>query len=137
MKRRPLSVTILALGVLTLAALYLTRIFVTLQTWNFLLQYALPWAGVYLLGSGLLWSGLLFAWGLGLWRGKPAAHRLLIPLSTAYTLFWWAERLYQHWQNAPAVNHPFWLGITMLVWGWLGWLYHRPATRAFFGVLHE
>jgi hypothetical protein len=137
MKRRPLSVTILALGVLTLAALYLTRIFVTLREWTFLQHYAIPGAAEYLLVSGLGWTAILLPWGVGLWRGAGKAYRLLLPLSGIYTLSMWGERLYLHLKNAPAHNHPFWLGLTLLVWGWLGWLHNRPATRVFFGVLHE
>lgn len=135
--KRPRSVTLFTWGVLILAALYLTRIFVTLREWDFLQEYALPGTGGYLLGSGLLWSGLLFPWVVGLWRGAPVAYRLLVPLSAAYTLWMWVERLYLHWKSAPVNNHPFWLGTTLLFWGWLLWWRNRPPIKAFFGVLHE
>jgi len=135
--KRPRSVTLFTWGVLMLAALYLTRIFVTLREWDFLQEYALPGTSSYLLGSGLLWSALLFPWVVGLWRGIPAAYHLVVPLSAAYTLWMWAERLYLHWESAPATNHPFWLGTTLLFWGWLFWWRSRPPIKAFFGVLHE
>ncbi len=134
---RPFSVTILALGVLTFAALYLTRVFVTLQEWDFLRAHALPGAAWYLLGTGVLWSALFFPWGVGLWRGAARACRSALPLGTVYLAAQWSERLYLHWRNAPAYNHPFWAGASLLAWGGLWWVCSRRKTKLFFGELHE
>ncbi len=134
---RPASVTILALGVLTLAALYLTRIEAALRQWDFLQNHALPGAAWYLLGSGLVWSALFLPLGLGLWRGAPRAGRAARPAALGYALAQWGERLYLHWRNAPAVNHPFWLLVTLLGLGWVFWLFSRPGVQIFFGELHE
>ncbi|HEB65429.1 MAG TPA: hypothetical protein ENJ02_07800 [Chloroflexi bacterium] len=135
--KRPRSVTLLALGVLTLAALYLTRIVVTLRQWAFLQAHALPGAAWYLLGTGVLWSFLFVPWGIGLWIGWPPACRFTLPLGTAYLLAQWSERLYLHWRNAPVYNLPFWAGMSLAGWGILWWVCSRRHTKTFFGAIHE
>ncbi len=137
MNRRPRSVTILSLGVLILAALYLTRFAVTLREWAFLQEHALPGATWYLLGTGALWSVLFVPWGIGLWMGRPSACRLALPLGTVYLLAQWSERLYLHWCNAPAYNLPFWAGASLAGWGILWWVCSRRNTKTFFGAFHE
>ncbi len=137
MKRRPRSVTLLALGVLTLAALYLTRIEAVLRHWNTLQQYALPGAACYLLASGVTWGLLLLFLGARLWQGKPRTERLARLAAGLYATHQWLERLYLRWRNIPAHNDPFWALLTLPGLAWVFWTLSRPEVKLFFGELHE
>jgi hypothetical protein len=91
-RSRPLSVTLLALGVLTVAGINLLRFVVSLQQWNFL-EEILSVSPLYLAGSGLVWSLVGLALALGLWFGKRWSVPGAWLTGLAYSLYFWLDRL--------------------------------------------
>ncbi|RMF44741.1 MAG: hypothetical protein D6755_08860 [Anaerolineae bacterium] len=137
MNRRPLSVTILALGVLTLAALYLTRIEAALRHWDTLQTYALPGAAWYLLVSGMIWSLLFGFLGVRLLRGSPQTGRFLRLTVVLYTVIQWLERVYLRARTPAVHNTAFWLLLTLLGLLWVFWTLSQPGAKLYLGELHE
>jgi hypothetical protein len=132
---RPLSVTLLALGVLTIAGYNLIRFFQAVQLWDFLEKFP-GVTPLYLVLSGLVWgaSGLALAWGL--WRGRSWARRFTGIFALAYTLYYWIDRL---WISNPGLtaNLPFSAGLNLALLSLTAWILTRPGARSFFGAMHE
>jgi hypothetical protein len=61
--------------------------------------------------------------------------KLTLTGAAAYTVYFWLDRLWV--SNAGSgflpVNTPFWLGVTILGWGYLLYTFTRKTTKAFFG----
>ncbi len=142
---RPFSVTLLALGVLIIAGLNLTRLILTVRQWAFL--SSLPGVSpIYLALTGFIWAltGLPLVWGL--WRGLPWAPRLAQALALTYAAYYWldhiflAERLAGQGNAASGflpLNWPFAAAITAILMVFVSWTLSRPKTKDFFGELHE
>jgi len=132
---RPLSVTLLALGVLTIAGFNLIRFFQAIQLWGFLSEFPTV-SPPYLAASGLIWgaAGLALAWGL--WRGYALARLFTFIFAVAYTLYYWIDRL---WVSSPgfSANLPFSAGLNLILLLVTAWILTRPRARSFFGVMHE
>ncbi|MFQ5615035.1 MAG: hypothetical protein ACE5GO_01010 [Anaerolineales bacterium] len=78
--RRPRTVTLLSVGVLTIAILFLTRLVQAVNRWGFFVDLSV--SPLYLAATGAAFgaAGILVAWGL--WQGKPwggAVGPLLFP----------------------------------------------------------
>jgi len=127
---RPFSVTLLALGVLTIAGINLYRWIEAILQWRFLAGL-LPALPSYLLLSGLFWSLVGFPLTWMLWRGHRRAARLAIWGALAYTIYYWLDRLLAR-QASAFDNLPFTLGFTVLVLALVLWTVSRPNARAFF-----
>jgi hypothetical protein len=141
---RPISVTLLALLVLTIAGLNLVRLALSVQQWSYL--KTLPGVSpLYLAGSGLVWTlaGLPLAWGL--LRGLGWAPRLMQALALSYAAYYWLDQIFlvDHPLNLPAesglasrallpVNWPFAAGLTFVLLAWTAWTLSRPKVKAFF-----
>jgi hypothetical protein len=126
---RPLSVTILALGVLTIAGFNLIRFYQAIQLWDFLSEFPTV-STPYLAASGLVWglAGLALAWGL--WRGYALARRFTLIFAVAYTLYYWIDRL---WVGQPGLsaNLPFTAGLNIILLLVTSWILNRPRARTF------
>jgi hypothetical protein len=127
---RPLSVTFLALGVLTIAGLNLIRFYQSIQLWGFLSEFPTV-SPLYIAASGLVWgvAGLALAWGL--WRGYAPARRLTLIFVAAYTLYYWIDRL---WVGKPGLsaNLAFSAGLNLVLILLTVWILTRPRARTFF-----
>ncbi len=132
--KRPFSVTLVALAVLTFAVIHLVRLVDAILQWDFLKGLeGVPVA--YIALSGLLWAlvGLPLAWGL--WRGKrwaPIAARIALP---AYLLYAWIDRIFI--ANAEITMSgdsawPFMAGATLVSMALLFWNLSRAKARAFY-----
>jgi hypothetical protein len=147
---RPASVTLVALGVLTIASLRLIRLVLAVLDWDFI--GTLPGISpVYLVLSGLLWAvvGLPAWWGL--WNGRSWAPGLTRWSALAYALYDWVERGYLVWRNlyssgaAPAstlasdvpANWLFGVIMTVILLAFIFWTLSRPKVRVFFGESNE
>ena len=132
---RPLSVTLLALGVLTIAGFNLIRFYQAIRLWGFLSEFP-TLSPLYLVLSGLIWgvAGVLLAWGL--WRGYALARRFTLIFAVAYTLYDWIDRL---WISKPGLsaNLPFAAGLNLILLLVTLWILTRPRVRTFFGAMHE
>jgi hypothetical protein len=132
---RPLSVTLLVLGVLTIAGFNLIRFFQAIQLWDFLSEFPTV-SPPYLAVSGFMWgaAGLALAWGL--WRGYSRARHFTLIFAVAYSLYYWIDRL---WVSSPGLsaNLPFSAGLNLILWLVTAWILTRPGARSFFGAMHE
>ena len=126
--RRLRRVTILALGVLIMACLSLTRVILTLQAWDFLSQRA-GVTPLYLLLTGLIWTlAGVRAW-FGLWRMKRWGAGFARGLALVYSLYAWLERLFLYDRPAQALvfqplvpeNWVFLMGFNLLLLIWVFW----------------
>jgi hypothetical protein len=90
--RRPFGVTLVAVGVLSIASLNLLRFMLAINLHEFVdsLPTALPY---YQAISGFIWAviGLTLFWAL--WRGFNWAGRLTLGFTVAYALYYWLDRL--------------------------------------------
>ncbi len=127
---RPLSVTLLAFGVLTIAGLHLIRGILALIQWE-VIALLVPGLQIFLVLSGFLWAlvGLPLAWGL--WRGDPRAPRLAQWTTLAYTLYYWLDRLLLRQALEPA-NLPFAFGLSVTLIFFTFWTFSRARVRRFF-----
>jgi len=143
---RPASVTILALGVLIIAVLNLTRCGLALRYWDYLdaLTNVSP---LYLALSGLVWGlvGLPQAWGL--LRGKLWAPPLMRAVALTYAMYYWLDQVFL--QDHPIAgaeggarlllpgNWPFSAGLTFLLLAYTVWTLQRRAAKEFFGEIND
>jgi hypothetical protein len=127
---RPLSVTLLAFGVLTIAGLHLMRGIQALMQWE-VIAALLPGLQVYLTLSGFLWASIGFPLAWGLWRGDNRAPRLLGWVALAYTVYFWLDRLLLRQGLEPA-NLPFAFGLTVVLLFFTFWTLSRTRARRFF-----
>lgn len=128
--RRPFSVTLLAIGVLTLALVGLVRAGQAIRLWSFLTTLEVS-AG-YLLVTGLL-AGLA---GLpsvfGLWRGTVWSPRYTIGYVSALLVFYWIDRIWMTQSQTTLVNTPFAIGISLLIALLTTWILLSKPARSFF-----
>lgn len=139
---RPTGVTLLALGVLSIAGLNLVRFILTITRWQFLNN--LPGLSpLYLALSGLIWSlvGIPLFWSL--WRGLSWAPRLLEAVMLTYAAYYWLDRIFleDHIVSGTQgslgaflpLNWPFTITITALIMVITVWILSRQRTKDFFG----
>jgi hypothetical protein len=131
--KRPLTVTLLALWVLTITLLNWVRFGYTLSDWNFYTSI-LPISPFYVAGSGLIW-GIA---GLGvfgaLWKGWRGARRLTMVAASAYFLYYLADRL---WVAKNAAITPFSLIASSMLFIVTYWVVNRRKARVYFGEIYE
>lgn len=132
---RPFRVTLLALGVLSIAVLNLFRLVQTIQEWSFL-SGLLTIPPLYLALSGLGWGlvGLVLAGGL--WLGRPWAPRLTRLASLAYCLYYWLDRLLLVNPAIWRTNLPFTAGATLILLIIVLWILSVRKVKAFFGEIY-
>jgi hypothetical protein len=135
-RRRPFTVTLLALGVLMFAWLNTVRLALSISQWRFLGSLAV--APLYIAGSGLLWglAWLVLFWGL--WRGLGWAWRGVQVAAPLYALYVWMDRIlpglrYQSIAGAMPSNWPFLLVLTGVLLAYVLLVLMLPKTRAFLG----
>jgi len=134
--KRPFSVTLVALAVLTIAVIHLMRLVGTVQQWEFLASLSnSPGLPVYQALTGLAWALAAFPLAWVLWRGwrrAPAAVRFFLP---AYLLYAWIDRLFV---ASPAVtlhrdaSWPFMIGATLVSIAFILWVFSRSKVKSFF-----
>jgi hypothetical protein len=133
---RPLAVTLFALLVLTVAAVNLIRLFLTLRDWEFL-STLLPFSPLYFVITGLFWGALGLGLCWGLWRGLSWAPRWSMAAILLYSAYIWFDRLVMPGYQARTQNWPFVLLLNLLVAG-AGFLtLSHIHSRSFFGELHD
>lgn len=126
---RPVIVTLLGLGVLTLAAVFLVRLAAGLRPASF--PNTIPvW---YLPLTGAIWGvgGLLLAYGMFTGRRwAPSSARLG---AIAFTLWYWADRLVLARSDYALLTRPTDAAINLTAMVILLWGLNRDGTRAYFG----
>lgn len=132
--RRPFSVTLLAIGVLTIAGIHLIRLFQTIQNWDFLAE--LPGVPpLYLALTGLAWAVVGFPLGILLWRGEPPALPTVRFMTAVYILYDWFNRLFTAYRSGNlAIGYAWGFSalITVILLVWVYWTISRPRVKAYF-----
>jgi hypothetical protein len=127
---RPFSVTLLALGVLTIAALNITRFIEAIVFRDFLSEFpAVP--VLYLAMSGFFWGAVAIPLVWGLWSGKRWTMRYMFVFALAYTAYFWIDRLLLSAHN-PERNLPFVVAINLLLLLLIWLILSRRKARSFF-----
>ena len=133
---RPLLVTLLALVVLSITVIHLTRFINSLTAWEFLSSLT-GVSPLYLALTGLV--GVLVSLPLfwGLWRGHPKSPLATLILAVAYTIYEWLERSGLIGAGGLRPSWPFAAGVTLILLIFIFWVLSRPNAKAFFGEMHE
>lgn len=129
-RHRPFSVTLLAIGVLTLALVGLVRAWQAIRLWDFL--DTLDVSPGYLVVTGLLvgLAGLPAIWGL--WRGKAWSKRFTLAYIGTLLAFFWVDRVFMTRSQTTLINTPFAIGISLLLIILTSWILFRKPARQFF-----
>ncbi len=134
---RPISVTILAGGVLTFCVVSMLGWLNSLELFR---SNSLPLENsftVYLVVRGAFWilASLILAWGL--WRGNAWAPRFTFLAVIILIVFYWLERLFLVHPDNQNSNISFSAGVSILAIFLTWWVLSRPPSRAFFGAKHD
>ena len=133
---RPLLVTLLALVVLSITAIHLTRFINSLTAWEFLSSLT-GVSPLYLALTGLVGVLVSLPLFLGLWRGHPKSPLATRILAVAYTIYEWLERSGLIGAGGLRPSWPFAAGVTLILLIFIFWVLSRPNAKAFFGEMHE
>ncbi len=133
--KRPFSVTLVILGVLTIAGINIIRLVQTVLQWDFLLQ--LPGVSpFYMAASGLFWSLVGLMMVVFLWRGMRITYSLFPPAAVLYIIYAWLDSSLVGGQLDLAYNSntwPFKAGLSLLVLVFLFWTFSRSSVKSYFG----
>ena len=144
--RRPRSVTLLALGVLSIAVLGSLRAYLAVRDWQFLAN----WPGVsplFLMVTGLAFAilGVVVFWAL--WWRNIWALRLTWAASLTFALIYWLDQIFvaEHPPYDPTgAAQPFlpsnWLfaaSVTAILLLYTAWVVHRADVKAYYGDMNE
>jgi hypothetical protein len=127
-RHRPRFVTWLTVGVLILAAAYLTRFGASLSAPD--LGLAVPRA--YLSGTGAVWGALGLGLGYGLWSGRRWAPLLLRAAGLTFLAWYWVDRLALVQSEFSRHTRLWAAAATVLVLAVVVWGIRRPDVRRFF-----
>jgi hypothetical protein len=142
---RPVSVTILMLGVLIITMINLTRLVLSIKYWGFLGS----WPGIsplYIAMTGFIWTseGALLLWGL--WKRKIWAPRLMLAVALTYALYYWLDHLLLMGRPANGtsgairallpVNWQFAAGVTVICLAYTAWTLGRAKVKAYFNSVN-
>lgn len=135
-RRRPGSVTLLALGAMIMAGFNFLRFGQGLGNWRYL-EAMLTIPPLYIVASGLFWGVLATAVGIALWFGARWAPKFTYLAALAYLVYFWLDRLLLVDPEGRGANDLFLVGVCMVIIGWMVWLFSRQKTKLYFGVNHE
>ncbi len=130
--KRPRGVTFLAVGVLMIAALFISRLVQAILYWDELNGLVLRVHPLYLIVTGLVFgaAGLPMIWGL--WLGRAWVVRRFQIFLGALVFYYWLDRIFLTASKAAQGNWPFAAAITVAMTAWVIWLFSRPGTKLFF-----
>jgi hypothetical protein len=141
--KRPLSVTVLMVGVLLLTVLNIIRFILSISYFGFL-SPRLAISPMYLVMTGFVWGliGLYIVWGL--WKAKSWAPRLMQATALTYALYFWLDQifLFEHpVSGAPLVfgvllpgNWVFSAGVTVIALAYIAWIMNRTKVKLYFDI---
>jgi hypothetical protein len=128
---RPIRVTLLAVGVLIIASLYLLRLVEVVRQWQFLsgLTDVSP---VYLALTGLIFAsaGLVLFWGL--WLGHAWAARFTPGYLAVFALYYWLDRYWIANRAISLVNWPVTAALTLVGLAYMYGTLKSRLSREFF-----
>jgi hypothetical protein len=122
-RKRPKSVTFLALAVLYLGMVNLARARLALDSQSFARTLSLAMPLPYLAAGALIWGVVFVVAAFGMWRLWPWARKLLLGAIIVYQLHIWINHLLFDTSNYARQVWPFYAGISLawivIVWGLL------------------
>lgn len=125
---RPSLVTLLALGVLILAAASWMRFFLALSLPD--LPLSVPvW---YLALVGIVWGAAGVIATVGLVIGRPWAPVITRWGGVVYVVWLWADRFLLARSDYAARIRPFEFALSLLLLGCSWWILRRPASTEYF-----
>jgi len=136
LNKRPLTVTILAIVVLTIPVMNLIRLWAVIRYWETLTKMGMRPGPLYIAMTGLFWSiaGMGLFWSL--WTGRSYSKIAALILVPSYMIYYWVDRL--AFQNyVPRENVPFSLAATILVVFYTLFTLLLPANQHYFSRKHE
>jgi len=130
--KRPFSVTVLAVLVLSLAVMHVFGALEAWRHWYFLQELPLTVPVAYLAGKNLFWglAGAVIA--VGLWLGKRWAWLGMQIATGVYAGLYWVDRLWLAPSSMLAIRWPFAVGLTAFYLLYTFYVLRRPQGRAFF-----
>jgi hypothetical protein len=132
--RRPFSVTLLAIGVLTLAAAGLVRTRQAIAFWDDLTSLSLSISPLYMAATGLIFGLAGLPIGLGIWRGRPWAPRFTAGYVILVFIYFWLDRFFFVQSEIGQVNTLFAIGITIFILLCMFWILSRQQAKCFFRI---
>jgi hypothetical protein len=91
--KRPLTVTILALLVLSFTVFNTVRFGAAIAQWNTLISLGVIPNPVYIALTGLFWAICGLGLFISLWTGRPLARKAGMGLIPLYAVYYWLDRL--------------------------------------------
>lgn len=130
-RSRPIFVTMLAVGVLIIASLYLLRLVGAVRQWQFLSDLG-GVSPLYLALTGFIWAsaGLLLFWGL--WRGHARAARFAPVYLLVFALYYWLDRIVLANHAVSLANWPVTAGLTVVGLAFMFFALRVRASRDYF-----
>ena len=134
--RRPVSVTILFLLVLTIGGLNLIR-FIQSLTQRSLLFELLPFSPLYLTATGLFWCILcgIVLWGI--YRRKSWVSIVILSSAILYIFYFWVDRIWLTPQGSRTGNDLFAVFMTIVMLGYTIWVLSTSRVKSYFGVTDD
>jgi hypothetical protein len=112
--RRPLGVTILILVVLIFTSLNTLRLVTVIRTRDFLLDASLDVPVMYLLITGMFWTGFGLPLLYGLWTRRNWIPTTIMAAVVLYCCYYWFDRLLMAESSVIENRWPFALALTIL-----------------------
>ena len=133
---RPITVTILALLVLSIPVMNLIRFGAALRYWDTLTNLAVSPGPLYIALTGLFWSivGMGLFWSL--WIGHPKSRTATLVMVPLYLIYFWTDRLFFQ-TKVPRENTPFVLVATILVVFYTLFTLSLPGNRFYLSRKNE
>ena len=135
-RKRPFPVTLLTVLVLSITIIHLVRLINAVTWWSFL--STLPGKPPeYLAITGLIGfiSGSILLWGL--WTGKSFIPLLTRLMTIIYLGLQWFEKVQSIRAGNTFENWPFAALATSFGLLFVIWVFSQPATKVYFGDMHE
>lgn len=129
--RRPLSVTLVALGGFLLGGWNLWRALVLVRRRPFLNALDVSLDPLWRAGMALLWAVLFLAAAVAVWQGRGRLRWLSPVILAGYVLYHFALRLFFATSPLALQGWGAALVASSLVWVALVWALYRPATRTY------
>jgi len=135
-RQPPVTVTLLAILVLIIAATNLIRLWAAIQYWETLVSIGVSPGPLYIALTGLTWSlvGFYLVWMV--WTGRPGSRIAIIVISSLYMVYYWLDRLVFQ-SHFPQQNAPFVAGVSILVVFYMIITLLLPSNQEFFSRKHE
>ena len=130
---RPFRVTLLAVGVLTIASLNLLRLVEAVRQWRFLTSLT-GVSPMYLALTGLIWAsiGLPLFWGL--WRGHARAAKSAPSYVLVFGLYYWLDKIWIANRAISLTNWPVTAALTVIGLIYTFWALRTRASRDYFEI---